>query len=80
MSIEHILAPEDELNTKLETYQGVHREFYTTRRRLEYLGMWLFQLSGELGILRWKIAQHSRNEQLEVFDKDEYFEDDNVVL
>lgn len=71
--LSHNLSLEDQLASKLETYQGVRREFYMQRNRLEYLGKWLLEMSGELGMLRYQINQQSRNEQLEVFDKDLYY-------
>lgn len=72
--LSHNLSLEEQLASKLETYQGVRREFYMQRRRLEYLGGWLLQMSGELGMLRYEIGQQQRHQQLEVFDKDLYYE------
>lgn len=74
MSVEFIDPPlETRYAAKLEIYQDVHKDFYQAKARVQYLGQWLFQLSGELGLLRWNIARQVHDEQLEVFDKDEYF-------
>jgi hypothetical protein len=68
------LSLETQLAAKLELYQAIREDFYSAKHRIEYLGAWLFKLSGELGLLRYQIARQGQNEQLEVFDKDEYYE------
>lgn len=65
---------EEQLETKLAHYQDIHRDFYNHRHQLEHLGESLFRLSGELGLLRYKISCQTKDQQLEAFDKDLYVE------
>lgn len=71
---------EKQLEIKLELYQDVHRDFYQAKSRIQYLGGWLYRLSVDMARLRYDIQNQTNDEQLKIFNTDEYWEEQDVVL